>query len=340
MIAAQFIAEGCGVGKVLAVTGLTRNAYYYQKSDKPRGKKRSTHTCKMDGSVVPNSEVVESIKNELEKEFVDYGYIKMTYCLRDNYSLIVNQKKVYWLMKENKLLYKPIGRNTSAKVWVKDLVPEPTVPFSFWEFDIKYMPIAGQRRNAMMLTVIDVATRYNMGWILQWSIKKEDVIALFSQILRTYALPELVTVRNDNGSQFAAKATREFLKEMNITQEFCRPATPEQNGHMESYHSIVERTICRRFNFATLEEARKTLTRFDIFYCDERIHSGINFTSPKKYALSLGVDPKYLCKSRQAETGSAGEQPARNTLIAVDSILQTEAVSAVSSGVNQLHRMP
>ena len=138
------------------------------------------------------------------------------------------------------------------------------------------------------------------------------MIALFSQILRTYALPELVTVRNDNGSQFAAKDTREFLKEMNIAQEFCRPATPEQNGHMESYHSIVERAICRRFTFATLEEAHTTLTRFDIFYCDERIHSGINYTSPKKYALSLGVDPKYLCKSSKAETGSAGEQPARD----------------------------
>lgn len=340
MIAIKYIDEGHTVSVVLAYVGLTRSVFYYRKRDGKKGKQRSTHTRKTDGSLVTNSIVVEQIKTELEKEFVDYGYVKMTYCLRDNYDYIINEKKVYLLMKDHNLLYKPVGRNRSKRVWVRDLVPVATKAFEFWEFDIKYMYIAGQRRNALMLTVIDVVTRYNMGWSLAWSIKKEDVIALFAQILSRYHLPEAVTVRNDNGSQFAAQMTRDYLREMEITQEFCRPATPEQNGHIESYHSIIERSICRRFEFASLEEAQRTMKRFDRFYCNERIHSGIDFTSPRKFAIRLGVDPKYLCKSSEAETGSAGEQPVRNNLIAVDSSLPTETVSAVSTGVNQWHLIP
>jgi transposase InsO family protein len=320
--------------------GLTRSVFYYRKSAGKKGKQRSTYTRKKDGSLVANSVVVEQIKMELKKEFVDYGYVKMTYCLRDNYHYIINEKKVYLLMKDHNLLYKPVGRNKSKRVWVRDLVPLATKAFEFWEFDIKYIYIAGQRRNALMLTVIDVVTRYNMGWSLEWSIKKEDVIALFAKIFQRYHLPEAVTVRNDNGSQFIAKLTRDYLEEMKVKQEFCHPATPEENGHIESYHSLFERAVCKRFEFDTLEDAQSTIKRFDTFYCNERIHSGIGFTSPRTFAIKLGVDPKYLCKSNEAETGSAGEQPARNSLIAVDSSLAHETVSTVSAEVNQLHQMP
>lgn len=340
MIATQFIDQGFPVQAVLSAVDLSRSVYYYKPSNKVKGKRRSTHTRKLSGDLVSNDEVVKQIKEELEQEFVDYGYVKMTYFLRDEYSYIINEKKVYLLMKENNLLYKPRGRNKSGKTWVQDLVPSVSMPFTFWEFDIKYMWIAGERRNAMLLTILDVVTRYTMGQILEWSIKKEDVRDLFGSIFQRYQLPESITVRNDNGSQFAAKLVREYLKEMDINQEFCRPATPEQNGHIESYHSIVERSICRRFAFATLGEAQATMKRFDTFYCDRRIHSGIGYTSPTKYALRLGVNGKYLCKSGEAEAGSAGEQPARNIQMAIHSTCTAGSVVSGSADMNELPQMP
>lgn len=88
---------------------------------------------------------------------------------------------------------------------------------------------------------------------------------------------------------------RDYLKDMKVTQEFCHPATPEQNGHIESYHSIIERSISRRYEFIDIEEAKQTIQRFVNFYCTERIHSGVGYTSPYNYALALGVDSKYLC---------------------------------------------
>ena len=77
-----------------------------------------------------------------------------------------------------------------------------------------------------MLTALDVKTRYTMAQLIAWSIKKADVVELFASVLKTYALPEVVTVRNDNGSQFEAELVRDYLKEMKIKQEFCQPATP------------------------------------------------------------------------------------------------------------------
>ena len=173
MTASTYIQEDYPIEVVLAAVGISRSVYYYKKRNAVQGKKQSSTTRKKNGEIVNNTVVVEDINKELEREFVDYGYIKMTYCLRDKHDYIINQKKVYRLMKEHNLLYKPIARNRSGKAWVKDLVPITEIAFAFWEFDIKYMYIAGSKRNALMLTVLDVKTRYNMGWILEWKINKK-----------------------------------------------------------------------------------------------------------------------------------------------------------------------
>lgn len=291
----MFINQGHQVYTVLSVLSLPRSVYYYQSSNQAKGRRATTDTLKTSGERICDSEVVATIKAELEIEFIDYGYQKMTYHLRRKYGYIINRKKVYRLMKAHRLLYKPIGCLPRNKIWVQNCVPVVEKPFSFWEFDIKYMYIAGEGRNALMLTVIDVKTRIVLGWIVQYSIKKHDVINLLARIFTCWTLPESITVRTDNGSQFEAELVRDYLKEMKVTQEFCHPATPEQNGHIESYHSIIERSISRRYEFKDIVEAKQTIQRFVNFYCTERIHSGIGFTSPYNYALALGVDSKYLC---------------------------------------------
>ena len=269
--------------------------YYYQSSEGIKGRPATTHTLTADGTVVSDNDVVQAIKDELEEEFIDYGYLKMTYHLRDKFNYIINPKKVYRLMKKHRLLYKPLSPLPRNKVWVKQLVPVVDKPFSFWEFDIKYLYIAGENRNALLLTVIDVKTRIVFDWILQYSIQKHDVIELLSRIFKHWNLPEAITVRTDNGSQFEAQLVRDYLDEMKVKHEFCHPASPRENAHIESYHSIIERTISRVYEFKDIKEARDTMQRFVTFYNANRIHSGVGYTSPFKYARSIGIDTKQLC---------------------------------------------
>ncbi len=290
MIANQFIQQGHPVRLVLDIMGLSPGNYYYRSLNGKRGRTASTCTITLNGNFIPNSMVVQQIKDLLELEFVDYGYIKVTYWLREEKFYVINFKKVYRLMRENKLLLSPIPRNKSGKTWVKDLVPNPEVPFEHWEFDIKYIYIHGARRNALLLSVIDVKSRWLMTSTLQWSIKQEEVSALLQSIIDDFALPKSVTVRNDNGSQFESNLVRTFLASRNINQEFTRPATPEQNAHIESYHSILEKVICRRYFFESIEMAREVFIRFEQFYNFHRIHSGVGYKCPYKYLLSQGID--------------------------------------------------
>ena len=113
---------------------------------------------------------------------------------------------------------------------------------------------------------------------------------MFKIIVEQYPLPISVYVRNDNGSQFASQVVREFLEDNGIIQEFTRPATPQQNGHIESYHSIIENAICSRYELHNLDETIALFQRWEQFYNTDRLHSGVGYFSPYVYLLQKGID--------------------------------------------------
>jgi len=106
------------------------------------------------------TQLVDLITSELEQEFVDYGYIKVTKWLKNDHKFLINKKKVYRIMHDHALLHCRPVRSAVRKLWIKELVPNPTMPLTHLEFDIKYMHVHGNKRNAMMLTVNSSAVRH------------------------------------------------------------------------------------------------------------------------------------------------------------------------------------
>ena len=283
MIAQKYISLGYAAYKVLPLCGLSKSAYYYLPKSGKRGRKVSSHTMRHDGILYSNVYVLERIEWLLGQEFVDYGYEKVAAWLKDTERLVINEKKVYRLMKEARLLSQRIRRNKRGKRIAQDLLPSPEVAFQCMQTDIKYIYVHGQHRNALLITVLDVYSRGVLGYRLAWSITKHQVIELMKEVLYHYQLPEKVTLRTDNGSQFEAGLFREYLKEMVIEHEFTHVATPQENCYIESFHSIVESAVCSKYEFESLEEAKATFNRFMNFYNQERLHSSLGKQAPNQF---------------------------------------------------------
>jgi putative transposase len=269
LVAQCCIDRDIPVGLALRLCHISRSSFYYKSANKDRkvGRSASSITYLKTGGLVDDTIIVEQIKDLLAQEFVDYGYYKTTVFLKENKQYLINHKKVYRLMKENGLLFVNNRTNSNSKrQWVTQLVPDPQTEFSYMEFDIKYIYIQGKRKNAMVLTVIDVFSRWNMGHLIKWQMDYKDVILLFDTIFLQTQVPQKAIIRNDNGVQFIADLVQKYFKDKNITQEFTKPATPQQNAHIESYHSIMERTICKKYEFSDIDEAKNTLNRFRNFY--------------------------------------------------------------------------
>jgi len=163
-VAQNCIGEGMSRKRVLEICEIGRSSFYYKARDGRVGRPCPGVTRTHSGLWVSDSKVVQDIVELLAGEFVDYGHYKTMVHLRDEKGYVINHKKVYRLMRENKLLV--LNRqpfNTVKRQWVKDLVPEPQEEFTYFEFDIKYIYVQGRRANAQVLTVLDVFSRWNMA---------------------------------------------------------------------------------------------------------------------------------------------------------------------------------
>lgn len=262
--------------------GLPKSSFYYKRSNGRRGRKPSEKTMTINGEVVDNHNVVEHIKVVLEDEFCCYGYKNVRSCLKDA-GFVINPKKVYRLMRDHNLLFNnKIGAEKSPRQFVRYRKIQAARPLEYMCMDIKYVHIHGSRRNALLLTIIDVYNRKTLTHMLEYNIRKGDLLLMLSLLMLDYNITSF-TIRNDNGSQFIANVVREYLKEKGVTQEFTNVATPEENSYIEAYHSIVQREVIQRFEFESIHHAKAVFYRYNEWYNQKRKHGSLGRIPPDQY---------------------------------------------------------
>jgi hypothetical protein len=179
-------------------------------------------------------------------------------------------------MKEARLLRPKADRST--KQYVKYRVICPAGPLQLMEMDIKMVWIGNLRRYAYVLTILDVFTRVVLHWRAGFQMKQGQVQAAWEEIIENHLQPAgalawvvHIEVRNDNGPQFCAQSLRRFMIENYLVQTFTHPYTPQENGHIESFHAILSRTLEGQY-FQDLPALQTWLENFYDFYNYERIH--------------------------------------------------------------------
>lgn len=291
-------SESAPITKRLEWAGINPSSFYYvPKTGKP-GRKASTNTLKTDGSTCSNHDVVEEIKSILGIEFLCYGYVPITEELFDR-GFLINHKKVYRLMDENKILCgKSITTHFGKRKFVRFRKIKAEHPLQYLCMDIKYIPING--KFAYLLSIIDVFSRKIVGYVFKKSIKQHDVLWLIKNILPEKAnIP--MTIRNDNGSQFIAKSVRAYLEEINVHHEFTHIATPQENSYIEAFHSIMQRELVSRYEFESFYHAEMKIAQYIFIYNHIRKHGSLNYRTPVKvwneYFYSLTSDKQPIAAS-------------------------------------------
>ena len=270
----------------MKIVGITKHQLYYREKAGKQGRRPSKTTLKMDGSKqleVPNDEVLKDINTIVEDPDTDYGYRKMTYALMI-IGYLINHKKVYRLMKENMQLKEKHTRQPRPFVKYRRVIPRG--PLQVLEMDIKLVWVEEFRRYAFILTVIDTFTRVLLGRKTAYSIKKSTVKELWEEIIENHLQPYNcldrgidIEIRNDNDSRFIAESVRMFFKENKLTQVFTHPYTPQENGHIESFHAILSRKL-NRYRFWSIDELEQCLTLFYEKYNNHRLHSSTLYLPP------------------------------------------------------------
>lgn len=274
---------------------MTRHQYYHRPSAKAGagtrpGAPASTHTPFYDDEgqvhLRPNSEIVTKIKTIQENDDLRCGYKRMTAQLQLK-GYRINPKKVYRLMKlHDQLLDR---RGSERGPYVSQRCARPDRPLRLLEMDIKMFWVEEYRRHAFVLTIIDTFTRVALAYEVGYSMKWATVARAWEEVIIDHLQPadllrkEIhVEVRSDNGPQFLATRLREFMADNHLGQVFTHPYTPQENGHVESFHSIISQAL-KYDRFATLEQLEQRLVLFYENYNNSRVHSATAMLPPQVF---------------------------------------------------------
>lgn len=271
---------------VLSILKITKHQYYYQTKSTHPGRKPSQTTKRIvSGETITetNEQVVDQIVNLQLDPDTNYGYRKMYFALMI-LGYYINHKKVYRLMKEHRLL-KPKHKR-APKNYAQFRIVSPTAPLEVLEMDIKYVWITEANTHCYILSIIDTFTRFILHWQVGFTMKAvqvkrawEDVIINHLQKHDQLKKGIHIEVRNDNGPQFGAKVIQNFFKENYLNQVFTHPYTPQENGHIESFHSILSRSIEQEV-YWDLNQLENRLESFYYKYNYKRLHASIANLSP------------------------------------------------------------
>lgn len=287
----EHMSNGMKRDHCLKLVGLTKNQFYYKSKGTRPGKQKSQYTKWRDPQTkisynVDNKDVVKRIVEIKLDDDLPNWYRLITYMLQiDGY--YINHKKVYSLMYEHILLED--APKKPGRTFVKFRKIAPTGPLQIIEMDIKYFWIEGVNQYAFVLTILDTFTRYVLHWSVGFSMKSEQVKSMWEYVIAEYLQPNcidpkdvMIEVRSDNGKQFLAEKIRTFFEENGINQVFTKPYTPEENGHVESFHSILGKATAKDY-YANINQLETRLQRFYICYNNNRSHSGTKGIPPAKF---------------------------------------------------------
>jgi putative transposase len=285
---------GYRVSIVLRIVGVSRSTYYYwlqpsktkeTHDSKPVGRPIPGYCFTKQGKKVSDEQIKEWIMEAIAGDGYSYGYVKLTYHLRQEYGLVINKKRVYRLCKELDIL-KP--QRERKFIYPRKLARnrEITAPNQLWEVDIKYGYITGEDRFFYVLSYLDVFDRQIVGYHIGLRCEAKHAAQVLQEALwkrQVISSDGKPVIRSDNGPQFVSLLFASACQEFGVEHERIPPKTPNMNAHIEAFHRWFEEDCLSRSEFQTYEEAYRAVVEYMEYYNNRRIHSSLHYLSPKTF---------------------------------------------------------
>ena len=214
----------------------------------------------------------------LATQYGRYGYRRVTELLcREGWK--VNHKRVERLWRREGLKV-PQKQPKRRRLWLNDgscVRLRAMHKDHVWSYDFVH-DRTHDGRAYRMLTVIDEYTRECLAIDVARRLTSEDVLERLSDLFVRRGVPEYI--RSDNGSEFTAKAVRQWLGWVDVKTLFIEPGSPWENGYIESFNGKLRDELLNVEIFDTLLEAKVLIERWRCEYNTIRPHSSLDYRPP------------------------------------------------------------
>jgi transposase InsO family protein len=152
-------------------------------------------------------------------------------------------------------------------------------PDRVWVADTTYLPVLGG--FLFLVVILDLFSRRVVGWSVGDHLDAElSGEVLRRAIARRQPAPGLI-FHSDRGSEFAAEAFRNLLREASAVQSMSRKGDCWDNAVAESFFSTLEFEGPSTATWRTVQDAGPELFAFiESYYNARRLHSRNGYRSP------------------------------------------------------------
>ena len=161
-------------------------------------------------------------------------------------------------------------------------------PYQFWQTDLTYIWCGNVDRWSYLFNALDVFHREWLGYAFERTAVKEHAIMSVNNALASHpeAVPAELTLRCDNGPQYASHAFKDSMDALGLRLEYILYHTPEQNGYIESFHKTLKKEHIWVRDFRSHQEAEIAIVAAFEDYNHRRIHSSLGYLTPSEYLNS------------------------------------------------------
>lgn len=153
----------------------------------------------------------------------------------------------------------------------------PTHPNHVWAIDFVYDKLSNGR-SYKVLTVLDKFTRQALAVKVRTKLGSEDLLEVLYPLLLRHGTPEYT--RSDNGPEFVAEATQDWLRRVGIKSIRIYPGSPWENGYNERFNGTVRQEVLNVEWFTTNEQSQIVINRWFRQYNHTRQHQALNMRPP------------------------------------------------------------
>ena len=233
-------------------------------------------------------EIKELIKIIYHKHKGRYGYRRITDELQ-NRGKIINHKTVLRLM--NLLGLKSIIRAKKYKSYKGEngkIAPnilernfKADAPNQKWATDITEFNVSGSK--LYLSPIIDLFNQEIISYELTERPVFNQVVMMLKKAFKKIPNNTNLMLHSDQGWQYQMKRYQYLLKEKGIKQSMSRKGNCLDNAIIENFFGTLKSEMFYTKKFKSIEQLKKEIHKYIIYYNNERIKSNLNKMSPIKY---------------------------------------------------------
>jgi len=157
-----------------------------------------------------------------------------------------------------------------------------TGPNQVWSWDITRMRGPGKWTYYYLYVVIDIFSRYVVGWMVADHENATLASRLLTQTLSKQAIePGQLIIHQDRGAPMTSKTMLQMYADLSVEPSYSRPHVSDDNPYSEAQFKTLKYRPGYPERFGSMEDAHAFCRPLFTWYNAEHHHSGIAYMTPE-----------------------------------------------------------